>query len=253
MSVVVAAIDDSHSKSPVGEVAQALADLLGAEVEAIHVEETDAAPAPIAFSPLLRIRFDRRQDSVATAIASAVKERDALLVVLGSRGLSSSTTPAGHVTMELVQMLDVAVAVVPPQAEPRPINRVLVAVEGDGESHALRRLEVDLGHRPDIDLVALHVFEPDQLPLFGDQPVLETEAWTEEFGRRMLRRTERAVQLEVRVGDAGRSLRETATELDVDLVVIAWHRDLSRGHGRLVRTMLAEADRPVVLFPISDA
>jgi len=251
MSVVVAAIGDSAETGPVTELARVLADLLGAEVQAIHVEEADTASEPIAFAPLRRIPFRRPPGNVADAIATAVKERNPLVVVLGSGGASSPAAPAGHVTMELVQLLDVAVAVVPLQAHPRPINRVLVAVEGDGESHALRRLVRDLRHRPEVDLVALHVFEPDQLPLFGDQPVLETEAWTEEFGRRMLRRTERAVQLEVRVGDAGRSLCETATELDVDLVVIAWHRNLSRGHGRLVRTMLAETDRPIVLFPLA--
>jgi len=251
MSIVVAAVGDPAETGPVTELAQVLADLLGADVEAIHVDETDAEQAPIAFKPLRRIPFHRPPGNVAHAIAAAVRERDPLVVVLGSGGASSSAEPAGHVTMELVQLLDVAVAVVPLQSHARAIRRVLVAVEGDGESHALRRLVRDLRHRPEVDLVALHVFEPDQLPLFGDQPVLETEAWTEEFGRQMLRRTERAVQLEVRVGDAGRSLCETATELDVDLVVIAWHRNLSRGHGRLVRTMLAETDRPIVLFPIN--
>ena len=57
------------------------------------------------------------------------------------------------------------------------------------------------------------------------------------------------VQLVTRVGLAPAALREAAQELDADLVVMAWHRNLARGHGRLVREMLAEASVPVVLLP----
>jgi hypothetical protein len=59
------------------------------------------------------------------------------------------------------------------------------------------------------------------------------------------------VKLEVRVGDAARTVGEVARELDVDLVALAWHRDLADGHGRLVRTLLVEADVPVLLLPIT--
>jgi nucleotide-binding universal stress UspA family protein len=153
------------------------------------------------------------------------------------------------VTTELVQTLDVPVAVVPPQAHPHPIERVLVAVEGDGESRALRHLVENL-RGVSLEIVALHVFEPERLPLFGDQPVLETEAWAEEFGRRALRGATGTVRTEARVGVPPHAIRRAAAELDADLVVVAWHRELGGGHGRVVRGLLEDADVPVLLIPI---
>ena len=219
MNIVLAAIDDSAAMLPVSKFAPVLAELLGAQVETLHVEASDSIRATTAFRESLRVPFHRRRGHVATEIAAAAKEHGVIAVVVGTRGApSASAAPAGHVTMELVQLLDVAVAVVPPQAETGPINRVLVAVENDGESSTLRHLVHTLRRRPKVEIVALHVFEPDRLPLFGDEPVLEAEAFTAEFGRRVLRSNERDVPIELRVGDVGNSLRETATELHADLV-----------------------------------
>jgi nucleotide-binding universal stress UspA family protein len=249
MSVVLAAIDNSAATQPVLELARELARLRGAAVETVHVDEAGTSRWAAAIAGAEHLLLHRRQGEVATAIAATAKERDAIAVVLGARGLPAGASPAGHVTMDLVQALDIAVAVAPPQAEPRPIVRVLVAVEGDGESHGLRHLARHFA-RSKLEIFALHVFEPDNLPLFADQPVLETEAWVEEFGRRSFGSLDGGVRLEVRVGDAARKLLEAAQELGVDLVVIAWHRDLSHGHGRLVRAVLAGADVPVLLVPL---
>jgi nucleotide-binding universal stress UspA family protein len=249
MSVVLAAIDNSAVARPVLDVALELAQLFCASVEVVHVEETGAPRTAEEMARDLHLPFHGRRGNVAATIAATAKDRDASAVVLGARGVPSGASPAGQVTVELVQMLDIAIAVVPPEADPRALARVLVAVEGDGESQALRQLFAALRQRPDVELVALHVFEPDRLPMFSDQPLLETEAWVEQFGRRVVPATEREVQLEVRVGNAGRALRAAARELDVGLVVLEWHGSLTDGHGRLVRSMLAESELPVLLLP----
>jgi len=250
MSVLLAAVDSSAAAQPVLAVARELARLTGAEVEAVSVDHLEAPATADAMTRAAHVRVHRRSGGVARAIQSLARERDAVAVVVGARGLPSGASPAGHVTLELVQSLDVPVAVVPPQATPRTIQRVLVAVEGDGESHALRHLVRHLVHGPSLEIVALHVFEPDALPLFGDQPVLETEAWAEEFGRRALRESAHDVRVEARVGLAPRALCQAARDLEVDLVMVAWHRNLGGGHGRIVRQLLAESDVPVLLVPI---
>lgn len=251
MSVVLAAIDNSASARPVLDFARELARVFGAEVEVVHVEANGTPRTASENAHALHLPFHRRLGDVATAITATAKERDAIAVVLGTRGTPSGASPAGHVTIDLIRSLEIPVAVVPPSAKLRPVSRVLVAVEGDGESHVLRHLSRHLRHRPDLEMIALHVFTPDRLPMFGDQPVRETEAWKEEFGRRSLRTDERDVRLEVRVGDAAQVVRQMAQELDVDLVGLAWHRDLAHGHGRLVNSMLAESDVPVLLLPIT--
>jgi nucleotide-binding universal stress UspA family protein len=251
MSVVLAAIDNSAAARPVLDFARELGRLLGADVETLHVDDQSGPPRSAdAIARSLHLPVQVKSGDIVHTITASAEERDAIAVVLGARAVPAGASPAGHVTMELVQLLGIAVIVVPPQAVARSLSRVLVAVEGDGESHALRHILQDLRPRHDLEIIALHVFELDQLPMFGDQPVLETEAWAEEFGRRALSVGEGKIRLEVRVGDAARTLEEVARELDVDLVALAWHRDLADGHGRLVRTLLAEADVPVLLLPL---
>jgi nucleotide-binding universal stress UspA family protein len=93
------------------------------------------------------------------------------------------------------------------------------------------------------------VFEPPDLPLFGDEPVLETEAWAREFLRRVATAPIDRVRLEVRVGNVAEVVPASAQELGADLVVMGWHGTLSGGHGRVVRRMLEQASVPVMLLP----
>jgi nucleotide-binding universal stress UspA family protein len=252
MTTVVAAIDDSAATLPVLEVAQRLAAVLEARVEAVHVQEDGSGHAATEIAARAHVPLRQRDGDVVAALVSEVRERDAVALVIGTRGLPGGPSPAGHIAMDLVQQLDRAIVVVPPNARDRPVRRLLVAIEGDGESHALRGVFNWLGDRPSPHVIALHVVEPHKLPMFADSPILEAEAFQREF---LIRATSAIVSdpsrvdLETRVGDAPRALREAVEELDIDLVVLAWHRDLSRGHGRLVREMLAEATVPIVLLP----
>ena len=250
MSVLLVAVDSSAAAQPVLAVARELARLMGAEVEAVCVDGPEASNTAGAVTSAAHVPVHWRSGDAVSTIRSLARERDAAAVVVGARGLPSGASPAGHVTLELVQSLDVPIAVVPPQATGRPITRVLVAVEGDGESRALRHLVRHLVHGPSFEIVALHVFEPEDLPLFGDQPALETEAWADEFGRRALRTAPADVRVEARVGMPPSALRQAARELHADLVVVEWHRNLGAGHGRIVRGLLTESDVPVLLVPI---
>ncbi len=154
-----------------------------------------------------------------------------------------------------MQSLEDTVVVVPPDATDGRLRRVLVAVEGDGESAGLRRLFDHLGDRPLPEVIALHVIEPSDVPPFADSPVHEANAFEREFRIRVasgLLTDASQVRFEMRVGDAADVLRDATLELDADLVVLAWHRDLSGGHGRLVREMLERGSIPVALFALDD-
>ena len=94
--------------------------VVGADVETIHVDDGSSPPHSadaIARSSHLPVQV-KRGDVVPTIAASA-EERDAIAVVIGARAVPAGASPAGHVTMELVQSLDIAVVVVPPQAVAR--------------------------------------------------------------------------------------------------------------------------------------
>jgi nucleotide-binding universal stress UspA family protein len=249
---IIAAVDDSAAARPVLEVAARLASLLGSTVEAVHVQEDGSGQSVAAICAAAGIPLHVRTGNVGAALGAEVRTRDAGALVIGIRGLPAGTTPAGHVALDLIQSLDVTIVVVPPDASDRPLRRVLVAVEGDGESPGLRGLFDHLGDRPTPEVIALHVTEPADLPLFADSPVLEADAFEREFRMRVASTVlddPSRVQFEMRIGDAAEALRDATEELDADLVVLAWRRDLSGGHGRLVREMLTSSPVPVALLP----
>jgi len=252
---ILAALDDSAAAQPVLDVARRLGALTVAGVESVHVQEDGSGQTAAAISDAAHIPLHVRHGDIVPALRSEANNRDVIALVIGTRGVPAGASPAGHVALDLVQSLDRPIVVVPPHATDRPLRRVLVAVEGDGESHALRRLFEQLGDRATPEVIALHVIEPSQLPPFADSAVHEADAFRSEF---MIRTAHGVltdlsrVQFEMRVGDPAVAVRDAARDFDVDLVVFAWHRDLSEGHGRLVREMLSEAAVPIALFPRHD-
>lgn len=250
---ILAAIDDSAAARPVLDVARRLGALLDEQVEGVHVQEDGSGESAAAIADGARIPLQMRSGAVAGALRSEVRARGASALVVGTRGLPAGASPAGHIALDMVQSVDCTIVVVPPDATDRPLRRVLVAVEGDGESHGLRGLFEHLGDRPTPEVIAVHVIEPSALPPFADSPVLEADAFEREFRIRMASSVLddiSRVRFEMRVGDAADALRDATRELDVDLVVLAWHRDLSGEHGRLVRAMLTGATVPVALLPL---
>lgn len=253
MSLLLAAIDDSAAARPVLEVARRLAELLGAQLEAVHVQEDGSGQSASGIAEAAGVPLRVRSGIAVAELVSEVVERRAVGLVIGARGLPAGASPAGHVALDLVRMLDQPIVIVPPDANDRPMRRVLVAIEGNGESRALRALVDRVGDRETPEVIAVHVTELRDLPMFADNPAFEADAFEREF---MMRAASTVVadpshlRLEMRVGDAPDELRHAARDLDADLVVMAWHRDLSEGHGRLVREMLAALSVPLALFPI---
>jgi len=253
--IILAALDDSTAAGPVLETAQRVANLLGVRVEAVHVRGAGTGAIAAAVAEAARVPLDVREGDVVSELRSAIRDHDAMALVIGARGGTPGAAPAGHVALDVVQSFEDTIVVVPPDATDGRLRRVLVAVEGDGESAGLRRLFDRLGDRPLPEVIALHVIEPSDVPPFADSPVHEANAFEREFRIRVasgLLTDASQVRFEMRVGDAADALRDATLELHADLVVLAWHRDLSGGHGRLVREMLERGSIPVALFALDD-
>ncbi len=246
--MLLAAVDDSAAAGPVLAAANHLAALAGAEVLALHVQnKTPGSTARLA-AEAAAVRLLLRRGDVVAEIAAAIRELEPEGLVVGARAVPGGALPAGHVALELAQHLPLPVFVIPPDAVPAPIQRVLVAVEGDGERETLLAVAEQV-HDPEI--VALHVFPPLRLPPFSDNPVLETDAWAQEFLRRLHEAPTGRLHLELRVGDPAAEVSAAVEELGVDLVALLWHRDISHGHGRVVRRVLETASVPVLLLPMA--
>jgi nucleotide-binding universal stress UspA family protein len=248
---VLAAIDDSDAARPVLDFARRLAALLGTSVEAVHVRDAGSGAGAAASAAAAHIPLRVRDGGVVAALEKEVHAASATALVIGARADAAGAAPAGHIALDIVQSLACAVVVVPPDAADRPLRRVMVAVEGDGESHALRRLFEHLGDQPTPEVIALHVIEPAAAPPFADSPVFEADAYEREFRIRVasaILDDPSRVRFEMRVGAAEVALLDAARELDVDVIVLAWHGNLSGAHGRLVRETLAGAPVPVALY-----
>ena len=253
--MILAALDDSFAARPVLDTAQRLATLLGARVEAVHVRVGGSGETAAEIAAAARLPLHVRSGDIVAELGAEVRARHAIALVIGARAGPVEATPAGHIALDIVQSLEGTIVVVPPDTNDRPLRRVLVAVEGDGESAGLRGLFDHLGDRPLPEVIALHVIDPLDVPPFADSPVHETNAFEREFEIRVasgLLVDASQVRFEMRVGDAADALRDATLELDVDLVVLAWHRDLSGGHGRLVREMLEQGSIPIALFALDD-
>src|SRR6187200_1818000 len=128
MTKVLAAIDNSLAAKAVLTTARAIADLLDAEVEGVHVRingETTARSAAEADGIELRVLSGETVD----ALRRAGEESAVAAVVIGARGLPTSPRPLGATATVLATTLSKPVVVVPPEARERAVRRILVPLE----------------------------------------------------------------------------------------------------------------------------
>jgi len=173
--------------------------------------------------------------------------------VVGARGLAPDPRALGSTAAAVATGTRKPVVVVPPEAEPRTeFKRVLVPLEGGRRLGAPRApMLLPLGHH--MDVVVLHVLEPDSIPSFVDQPHHWQAVWTGEFLARYCPWGIDDVEVYVRVGRCEELVAQTARETGCDLIALAWSGDLSEGHARVVRATLLRSHLPVALLPAPPA
>jgi nucleotide-binding universal stress UspA family protein len=187
MTTVVAAIDNSAAARPVLATALAVAGLLGAEPDAVHVRENGDRTARLAATAAGITLRTLEGPQVETLIREG-EEDNVSAVVAGARGTPSGRRPAGHVALSLIQALQKPVALVPPQTKAPPrLARFLIPLDGTGQTANALRPTIELAHDSSIDVTVLHVLAATSLPAFSDQPQHEVEAWTHEFLARYAR------------------------------------------------------------------
>ena len=238
MTVVLAAVDESAVADDVLAVGHTFADLLDADLQVLHVRDRD----PIA------------------GIVEAGSAPGVALVVIGARRSDDEHRLLGHVALAVVAQLERPVLVVPPapvppagvgSAERRRVQRVLVPLEGSIESSAPVADALEAFHAAGVELVLLHVFDVDTVPRFWDQSSHADESYAAEFASRWC--DQPAADLHLRRGAAPEVVVEVARAEEVDLVALAWTRDLGPGRAAVVRAALAGAEVPVLLVPVPAA
>lgn len=254
MQTVIAAVDNSAAARPVLAVTRALVAVMDGEIRVVHVpgdgHETAAAAAAAAEVELELLDGDAT-DPVASLAEVAVSD-DVAGIVLGMRDTPAGPFPCGSTALAVAAKVDVPVVLVPPDVPgDYRVRRVLVPMEGTPPTARSARGAIQVASAAGLELVVLHVWRPDRLPPFSDQPVHERESWARAFlGRYVGVQEGDHVRLVERVGNASQVVPEVAEALGVDLVALGWLRDLSPGHGEVVRTVLERSRLPVLLNPV---
>lgn len=247
MTRVVAAVDRSPVADLVRRTAQTLASALGSEVEEVSCEQV--SPAQVSHdgaSDRLGVA-DRDVDVVCAALAG----EGVIAGVLGARRLRGRRQPLGHVAQAAITSADVPLVVVPPDAPPMRTTPMTFLAPLDGTpatERAVRRVVEEvvgaLG-----DLIVLHVFDEDSVPMFvtsdEDRRIL-AEEWSHEHG---VATSEPVV---LRLGRPAETVLDVVRQVHPDALVLGWHRRLDDGHAEVVRRALAEAGVPVVLVPVEN-
>lgn len=249
MKRVIAAIDDTPAAQSVLMAGRCLAELFGAELEAIHVREDGVHIAQRAAAAAL-VKLREVVDPVADSLISEARGNEVVALALGARATPAGRRPAGHVALEVIAACKKPVMVVPPEARIcRRFERLLVPLDGSWSSAKSAVASIESACRAGMDVVILHVLDEGSLPPFSDQPHHEAEAWVDEFMARYCPAVE--ARAELRVGIPAHAVTSVAAEVGADLIALSWSQDLTPGRASVVREVLERGKLAVLLVPVT--
>ena len=248
---VIAAIDNSAAARPVLAAAEAVAHVLGADVEAVHVPEdgtlTARGAAEAAAVPLTLLDGG----DVAPQVVAAAGSDDVAAIAIGTRRTPAGARPGGHVCLDVITAVQKPAIVVPPEAQANDkLHSVLVPMMGHPTKAASVRGAITLVNASHIEVIVVHVYDEATIPAFSDQPQYETQAWAQEFLARYVPIPPDAVRLELRVGVPIEQIMRVRSETNADAIAMGWTQDISPGRGLLVRAVLERSPVPVILLPV---
>jgi nucleotide-binding universal stress UspA family protein len=232
---VIAAIDNSAAASPVLAAARAVADLFGAELEAVHVREGAFAAASAA-ARAADVPLHIREGGTADELRAAMLAPKVDGIVIGARGTPAGRRPVGSTALELITSTPKPVVVVPPDLRlPATIDSILVPLDASPATAAALADTIELARGSDIAVIVLHVREEAALHPFSDQPQHEVRAWAEEFVARYCPCPLEDVDLHLRVGVPREEVPRVVDETGADLIVLGWSQTLAPGRAAVVR------------------
>jgi hypothetical protein len=253
MTVVLAAIDATEAAQPVLRTTLVVARTLHARPEALHacVDGSDDVERAEHEAVAAEVPLSIVDASPVDAIVKAAQDPDVAVVVLALHRQPPGPHPAGSTGLAVMTQVAKPLMIVPP-GEPvreRP-RRALVPLDGTRAVSAALRATIQAFESVGLEVVVLHVFDRSTVPRFLDDP-RDLDLWGEEFLTRNLHGLR--LRLEVRSGDAATAILGMASAEDVDVVALGWRQELTRERAAVIRRVLAEAGRPVLLVPITDS
>jgi len=249
MIIVLAALASDACAQPVLNTTIALAELFDGTAIALHVSENGSG-SPREQAAVAGVELRETAGDAVAEIVAAARDPDVAALVLGARGLHGGPRPAGHTALEVITRVTKPVAVVPPGARmPQRLARILVPLEGTSESSFALEETVELAHRRQLEILALHIHSPATVPAFSDHEPHGTLAWEDEFLTRYVAIPHEGVKLLRRLGVPSDDVVAVAHDTSAELIVLAWSQRLSAGRARVVSETLGRTEVPVLLIP----
>jgi len=253
MNTVLAAIDNSLASRPVLDAARALASILGARVQAIHVQ-ADGSRTATEIAAAAGAPLEIATGDVLEALAVRAGADEIVALVLGARGKPSGRRPLGGTATAVATAVSKPVLIVPPQADiAEPFRRVLVPLEGTLASSSAPAWIFRVIGDASVEAVILHVHDEETIPSYTDQPQHEQAAWEQEFVSRYCTGELRPAGVETRVGRPEEWVSVVADDCGCDLIALGWSQELASGRAEVVRGTLERSRLPVLLVPVRAA
>jgi nucleotide-binding universal stress UspA family protein len=250
MKKVLVALDNGPTGTTVVAHAHALAMVLDAAIEAVHVE-TDGSRTAHSTAEAAAVPLRTARGPVIERLVEAGEEEDVVALAIGARSTPASRQTLGGTASAVAAAVAKPVLIVPPEADPSPeFLRVLVPLRGILAAVLVPRTIIELAGAAEVDVVVLHVYDADSIPAFTDQPQHEQAAWAREFVHRYCPWGLGSVRLETRIGRVGELVPLVAEQCDCDLIALGWSQELSPERSPAVREALERARRPVLLVPV---
>jgi nucleotide-binding universal stress UspA family protein len=247
---IIAALDNSLAAKPVLTTALALGDLLGAEATPVHVA-LDGARVAASTAENAGLKLQVLRGPIVEQLLEQARREEVVALVLGTHGTPGDRRPLGSNAIAIATSLQKPVVVVPPDTRTTGVlQRALIPIESGLSASFTPRAIVELAQGAELEVVVLHVHEPESLPAFTDQPQHEQPAWAREFVRRYCPWGIGAVRLEVRIGSADELVPRVAEQARVDIIALGWAQELAEGRAPIVRAALARGKVPVMLVPV---
>jgi nucleotide-binding universal stress UspA family protein len=265
--VILVPLDGSEGALAALPVAKVLGQMAPADLRLLHVTESKPPDADLLSRLKLQTQdldgatLDVRTGKPAIEILRCAEEIKPLGIILCKHTAPAPRERLGSTAISVLRSASDPLVLVPPErgAAPWHLQHILVPHDGTPRTSVGLRPAVEIAGRAGAELLLLHVAdlgaapgEPGSLipPLYMDHPQHEWPAWTSEFVRRfaslcMLGHVH--VRFRLAYGNPAAEVLQVAKEQSADLLLLAWRGVLDEPRAALLKTLVAEADCPVMV------
>lgn len=272
-AIVLVPLDGTQNALAALPVGRVMAGLLKTDLHVVNVAQPRGSlndllgAASLPGEPVNAILDLPEGDPGGEILKLARDKRAGMIVMCSHTGTEKPRGQLGHVAVEIFLQAPCPVLLVQPDRGLQEWNLRVALLPHDGSPASANAIApaLQLVEQADAHLVLLHVrgmfetplAEPGAMggPKYIDQPQHEWPQWRWEFMERIRSvhagaLDSKRMQVVLATGAAGPEVARVARERQADLILIAWHGDLSPQRAQTLKSLIAEAPCPLMVFRV---